>query len=118
MATVPKTNTRYFISLTKFFNVEDGITTGTYPQMTEAFTKAGFLSLGLLLVILILTSINKIQVIYSATVLIFVLSALNYRYVASEVRGGRDELVYERTHNIIDYIAEIDEKNKRVRKIS
>lgn len=110
LATVPKTNTRYFISLTKFFNVEDGITTGTYPQMTEAFTKAGFLSLGLLLVILILTSINKIQVIYSATVLIFILSALNYRYVASEVRGGRDELVYERTHNIIDYIAEIDEK--------
>ena len=90
--------------------MEDGITTGTYPQMTEAFTKAGFLSLGLLLVILILTSINKIQVIYSATVLIFILSALNYRYVASEVRGGRDELVYERTHNIIDYIAEIDEK--------
>lgn len=109
---IPQTDSRYFLSLTGLLKIENGKTTAAFPDLTEVFTKTGILSLIVLIIILVLTSINKAKVLYSACVFIFVLSVINYSYVFLNIRDNRDDIVYARVEYLVDYMTELCNKTK------
>lgn len=101
---IPHTDSRYFLSLTGLLKIKDGRTTDAFPDLTSVFTKAGIISFVVFIIILLLASINRAKVLYSASILIFVLSVINYSYVFLNVRDNRDNIVYERVEYLVEYM--------------
>lgn len=105
---IPRTNTRYFLSLTALLGIKNGATTATFEHLDTSLVNTGLISLGVFAVILLLSLIKNRKVLLSITVLVFGLSLLNYCVVFITVRSERDNYLYNTLHDVIDIITEID----------
>lgn len=101
---VPQTNSRYFLSLTGFLNIEEGKTSTTFPDLTDALHKAGMAALIAFTIILIITCAKRAQILYISCILTFILSVKNFDHVFTNVRYARDMVVMENTDYVADYI--------------
>lgn len=107
LTNVPKTNARYFLSLTGFLKIVKGKTNAAFPDLTDALFKAGIAALIAFVIILVLTSIKKKEVIYSACILTFALSVINFNHVFGYVRNGRDDVAVKKSKNVINYFNDL-----------
>lgn len=101
---VPQTNARYFLSLTGFLTIEEGKTSTTFPELTDALYKSGMAALIAFIIILLITCAKRVHVLYMSCVLTFTLSFINFDYVFTNVRYARDMVVLENTDYVTGYI--------------
>lgn len=110
----PMTNLRYFISIAGFVNVRNNQTSAAFPDLTTALLKAGIAALIVMIIILVLTSVRKKKIVFSTCIIVVALSFINFNHMFYNYRNSRDDLVAEKTKNIIcNNIKGIDEISQK-----
>ena len=107
---VPRTNARYFLSLTALMKIKGGKTSATFNNLNHDLVLTALVSLCIFVVILFLSYFKNKKVLLSIAAMVFTISFINYCLVFVNVRIAHDRYLYNGVHEVIEQLSAIDRK--------